>query len=134
MSAAVIPAHVAEINGKPLRFFGSADDRPELPRHSLDDLMVVCGFDRGDRRHFMRATQKAYGHCLRVVTTWTGPVTTAPHFVAQGLIGAAVDVGRTGNDTYEKYTRAGIDALNAITKGVPHEAQGDWLMSAIKNS
>ncbi len=52
MSAAVLPVHVAEINGKPLRFFGSPDGQPELPRHSLSPitykwdvtLMVARGY------------------------------------------------------------------------------------------
>jgi hypothetical protein len=69
---------------------------------------------------------------VRTVATASGIVTIAPHSAAQGLIGAAVQVGMA-SPTLE-YVDAAIAAFKVITGDLPPMAALELAIAATKTS
>jgi hypothetical protein len=106
----VSPLHVATILGKRLRYFRTPynDGRPDLPWHCVDDLQAILGLSREQRRYFLKAFRNGpFASSFETVATEDGIVTIAPHYVAQGFIGAAAQmVGKTSH-LYNEYSDRG---------------------------
>lgn len=116
MSAVIAPVIVGVVNGKPVRMFKTPlnDGRPDLPWHATDDLAAALGCDRGFRQHFQRSFQKDHPGIIRSVATTEGVVTIAPHFAAQGLVGAMVEVGVAPETAEIEYARSATEAAQLI--------------------
>lgn len=127
------PIHTATISGHEVRFFESPKACPDLPWHSVDDLFKVCIPSRHDRRFYLRSIQRDWGKDIVTIATPTGPVTIAPHFAAQGLLGAMTEVGRIGEEVERAYVDAGIKALDVLTDRLPAWARVDFVLRAAGN-
>lgn len=106
--------HVAEINGKPVRFFRSPGQGADFPWHAADDLFHALAFPRPVRREFQRRLKSDHGDDVRTVATADGIVTIAPHYMAQGAIGAGIDIGCTPPSAEVAYAKAGVAALKVF--------------------
>jgi hypothetical protein len=88
------PLHIAVLSGHPLRFFRTplADGLPDLPWHAVDDLQRCLALNRHGRKIFLALlrSNKRWNGIVRNVATADELVTVAPHFMAQGTIGALV--------------------------------------------
>lgn len=128
------PLHVGVVNGRDVRFFKGPSNGPEMPWHSVEDLYQALGLPRSLRRELLRKTQEHWGKELRTVATANGPVVVAPHFVAQGLIGAAV-VAMGGKPSLEiEYAKAGGEALKKLAGDLPMMAAVEFAVAAYRNT
>lgn len=109
------PIFTGTVNGKPVRFFKTPlnDGKPDFPWHSVDDLQKAAGFDRQTRRHFLRTMQH---NDRKSVATPDGIIVVAPHYIAQGLVGAAIELGVSHGAADNEYHRAVVDAFKEIEK------------------
>ncbi|KXJ55844.1 MAG: hypothetical protein AXW12_09535 [Thalassospira sp. Nap_22] len=109
------PIFIGTVNGKPVRFFKTplTDGKPDFPWHSVDDLQKAAGFDRQTRRHFLRSMQQKD---RKSIATPDGIVVVAPHYMAQGLVGAAIELGVSPGAADNEYHRAVVDAFKEIEK------------------
>jgi hypothetical protein len=71
---------------------------------------------------------------VRAVATADGIVTIAPHFAAQGLIGAAVEAGMASAAFEDRYTAAAIAAFKVMTGDLPPMAALELAIAATKTS
>lgn len=107
--------HVGQVGDHPLRFFRSPLDGPDVPWHSVDDLHACLRFSRELRRTLRASLQKSWAASIRTIATESGVTTIAPHVMAQGLIGAAEEVGCAPYTAEQDYARAGGYALGLVT-------------------
>jgi hypothetical protein len=134
MSNIVTPIHTGLINDVDVRFFKCPKSAAELPWHAVDDLFRACLPSRHDRRVYLRSIQKDWGADLLTVATSAGPVTIAPHFAAQGLIGAMIKVRVIKPEIEAAYCKEGVKALQALMGDLPPRARFEFAMMAAKNS
>lgn len=108
--------YTGKVNGKPVRFFATplSDGRPDFPWHSTDDLMSACNLDGAARKHFLRMAQRDHADTVRTIATPDGLVTVAPHYQAQGLVDAMVEVKRVKKGARNDYDTAIIKAGEAM--------------------
>lgn len=106
--------HTADVNGKPVRFFRSPQQGPDFPWHVADDLFLALGFPRSVRKEFQRKLKADHAGQVRTVATSDGIVTIAPHYMAQGAVGAGIDIGCTPLSAEASYAKAGVAALNVF--------------------
>ena len=129
------PIHVASVGAGTLRFFKSPSVAPDIPWHVHDDLAACLGLTRDARRQFR---QKLIGGPfkadIRTVATASGIVTIAPHFAAQGLIGAAIEAGLASTAFEDRYTAAAIAAFKGMTGDLPPLAAVEMAITAAKTS
>jgi excisionase family DNA binding protein len=71
---------------------------------------------------------------VRTVATASGIVTIAPHFAAQGLIGAAIEAGMASIAFDDQYSAAAIAAFKVITGDLPPMAAVELVIAATKTS
>lgn len=115
MSGIVTPAYIGTFNQAPLRFFKAPLPGPHLPWHAAEDLYACLRLPRDLRRTFQRQLKSSeYKNAVRTVAVTDGIITIAPHFVAQGLIGAMIDVGQATASTEVAYARQAKEAWDAI--------------------
>lgn len=118
MSALSAPAHIGTLNNRPLRFFKAPLPAPHLPWHAAEDLHQCLALPCDLRRHFQQQLKSSdWKNDVRTVATTDGIVTIAPHFIAQGLIGAMQGVGRADARTEIQYARQAKEAWDAIYPG-----------------
>ena len=129
----VQPLYVGSIGGKPVRFFRSPSKSPDLPWHSSENLHRALGLSREVRRHLLRMTQVKWPGVLRTVATADGLTTIGPHFTAQGIIGAAIEIGTVSADIEGEYAKAGGEALKALLGDLPLEATLAFAAEAFRN-
>ncbi|SDA25065.1 hypothetical protein SAMN02799622_03545 [Methylobacterium sp. UNC378MF] len=132
------PIHAAEINSTLVRFFCGPATGPDMPWHAHEDLLAALALPRDLRRALKAALLKSWKEVCHTVEVDGEPVLIAPHFVAQGLIGMAQEIGKGVTTTPDivdrEYARAGVAAMNALTAHLP--AAGDrftWAMQAFHN-
>ncbi len=106
--------HTGEVNGRPVRFFRSPREGADFPWHVADDLFHALTFPRAVRREFQRRLKADHKDDVRTVATPDGIVTIAPHYMAQGAIGAAVEIGCAPALVEGEYGRVGVAALNIV--------------------
>ena len=71
---------------------------------------------------------------VRTVATASGIATIAPHFAAQGLIGAAIEAGMASTAFEDQYTAAAIAAFKFMTGDLPPMAALELAIAAAKTS
>jgi len=134
MSAVVTPLHVGRAGGVPVRFFKGPSGQPELPWHAVDDLYRALGLPQAKRRFLLQVTQAQWSEDLRTVATAEGLVTIAPHYVAQGMIDAAVEAMGAPAEVEREYVRAGKEALEKLVGDLPPLASFEFVMRAFRNT
>jgi hypothetical protein len=135
VSVLVEPVYTGTLDGKPLRFFKAPLAGPHLPWHAMDDLHVCLALPRSLRRHFRQQLQSSqWAKDVRTVATSAGIATIAPHWVAQGLIGAVIEIGHTPAATEMAYARQAVGAWNAITGDLKGFANVNLMMAAFRNT
>lgn len=136
MTASLISVlHTGRVGAADLRFFASPASRPDLLWHAHDDLVRCLGLPEDLRREFHRALANGpFKNDVRMVATATaiGIATTAiaPHFAAQGLIGAAIEIGLADERFEAAYVAAGIEAMKALTAGMTAQAAIAFALAA----
>lgn len=138
MIAAAFPVHTAAINNVSVRFFRGPADGPDMPWHVHEELLAALALPRDLRRALKAALLKSWKEACHTVEADGEPVLIAPHFVAQGLIGMAQEIGKgitTTPDLVDReYARAGVGAMNALTAHLPNaEDRFAWAMQAFRN-
>lgn len=138
MIASATPIHTASINGVAVRLFRGPADGPDMPWHAHEELLAALALPRDLRRALKAALLRCWEDACHTVEVDGEPVLIAPHFVAQGLIGMAQEIGKgitTTPDLVDReYARGGVAAMNALTAHIP--AAGDrftWAMQAFRN-
>lgn len=106
--------HTADILGTPVRFFRSPRQGADFPWHAADDLFQALSFPRAVRREFQRKLKADHGKDVRTVATPEGIVTISPHYMAQGAIGAALEISCAPASVEGAYGVAGVAALNLM--------------------
>ncbi|WP_345819897.1 hypothetical protein ABC766_27075 [Methylobacterium fujisawaense] len=134
----VTPLHVATINGVSVRFFRGPATGPDMPWHAHEELLAALALPRDLRRVLKAALLKCWKEACHTVEVDGEPVLIAPHFVAQGLIGMAQEVGKSITTTPDRvdreYASAGVAAMNALTAHIPAaEDRFTWAMQAFHN-
>ena len=127
------PLHVGTVCGQPVRFFKTPNDdgRPDFPWHSVDDMQRAIGLPDDARKVLMRNMRTVGGEDLfRTIATPEGLVTVAPHFMAQGMLDAAVATGKVSPAARSDYDRAGTPAFKALTAHLSINALLDWTKAA----
>lgn len=138
MIAEAVPVYTAIIAGVSVRFFRGPTDNPDMPWHAHEELLAALVLPRDLRRALKAALLRSWAEACHTVEVDGEPVLIAPHFVAQGLIGMAQEVGRgitTMPDLVDReYTRAGVAAMNALTAHMPAASDRfTWAMLAFRN-
>src|SRR3712207_2740148 len=134
MKALVTPIFTGAINGRLVRFFRGPSGRPELPWHAVEDLYLAAGLPRDVRRQLLRLTQGSWSRELRTVATPDSVVTIAPRHVAQGLLAAFVETGRTPATLEAEYAQAGAAAPKALAGDLPAMAGVQFALAAFRNT
>ena len=133
------PVHVGVVAGKPLRFFRSPKPGPQMPWHAHDDLLSCLDLPDDLKLDFRRRLVGPWKADVRTVAVAEGVVTIAPHFIAQGLIGAAIEIGpvKSAKQVERDYHREGTIALELLAKAATGDlgpiAQFEYAMAAAKN-
>ena len=131
MSAILAPIHTADLGKSTLRFFRSPLSGPDLPWHVHDDLVACLGLPRDVRRQFRQMLIGGpFKADVRAVAAADGIVTIAPHFAAQGLIGAAMQIGLASPALEAEYVAAAIAAFKVITGDLPPMAALELAIAA----
>ena len=138
MIAEAAPIHAAIINGMTVRFFRGPADGPDMPWHAHEELLAALALPRDLRRSLKTARLRSWKDVCHTVEADGEPVLIAPHFVAQGLICMAKEVGKGITTTLEvvdrDYACAGVAALNALTAHIPAaKDRATWAMQAFHN-
>jgi hypothetical protein len=136
MSAILTPIHIANLGKSTLRFFKSpSSPQPEFPWHVHDDLVACLGLPRHIRRQFQHMLANGpFKDDIRAVATGAGIVTIAPHYVAQGLIGAAIIAGGITSEFEMEYYEASTAAMNVLAGDLPPFASYEFFLAAAKNN
>jgi hypothetical protein len=102
------PLHTAVINRQLLRFFETPwnDGRPDLPWHSVYDLLSILGMD-GRRYALARLTP------LETISTEGGNTIVAPDFIAR----AVFKLADSWPEVTEAYRLASATALEKLPRG-----------------
>lgn len=112
------PIHAGAIGSVTLRFFRSPSDEPDTPWIVVDDLARCLDFDQALRQLFHRGLQSDWASAVRTIATADGVVTIGPHFMAQGLLEAAVELNAAAQEVRDGYYRAGGRAMKVLTAGM----------------
>lgn len=136
MADLISPISTGTINGQPLRFFRSPRTAgPDMPWHAADDLYHCLALPRDVRRTLQQMVRRDFGADAVMVATPTGIVTLAPHYAAQGLIAAALQLGGIADPSIEhQHVKAGAEAMKALTGDLPAIAAVEFAIAAFKNS
>lgn len=128
--------HTGTINGKPVRFVRSPRTGPDFPWHVADDLFHALTFPRPVRREFQRRLKADHAADVKTVALADGIVTIAPHYMAQGAIGAAVDIGCAARSAEGDYGREGSKALTTFlnSKGVTGFDAVNYAIEAVRRA
>jgi hypothetical protein len=126
--------HVGIVGGRPLRFFRSPlskiDGRPDMPWHAVEDLHRCLGLNREQRKIFLRKLRK--WREPQTVPTADGLTTIAPHFMAQGVVDAMVEVGQVSAAIRDDYDHAGAKATEKLIAATPLEYGSDEWFGCMK--
>jgi len=128
--------HTADLLGVPVRFFRSPRQGADFPWHAADDLFQALSFPRAVRREFQHRLKADHARDVRTVATSDGIVTIAPHYMAQGAIGAAVEIGCAPASAEGAYGLAGVAALNLALseRGITGMASVQFVIDAARRA
>ena len=135
MSTLVSPVYTGTLNGKPLRFFKAPLPGPHLIWHASEDLQLGMQLPRDLRRRFREQLRSSeWSSDVRTVATSDGIVTIAPHWIAQGFIGAMIETGYISNTLEIAYAKEAVRAWNATTGDLPLAANVELMLAAFRNT
>lgn len=125
----VSPILEGELPGGRLRYFASplyrAHRQADMPWHSIDDLWpLVLGVDADEAFRIGKGRLRSDWSEPRTVATPGGVVTIAPHFMAEGLIEAAIDLAPPSRREWltklrGSYRRQCTEAMKLMTAHLP---------------
>ncbi|NVN09740.1 hypothetical protein [Nguyenibacter vanlangensis] len=118
------PIYTGQLRGHAIRFFAAPNGVVALPWHSCADLASAAGLPADAQDVFLQMTRSgSFQDSVRMVRTDAGEVLIAPHFVAQGTIGAFKQCGfLPADDAFEnEFYRAGIGAAKVLQAGMSPE-------------
>ncbi|GCE80642.1 hypothetical protein [Komagataeibacter oboediens] len=122
------PLYTAHVNGHPVRYF-RADDGG-LPRHAFLDLLDAVALPEDAKLMFLRMVRNGqWKDDTQVIPTPTGPVVTAPHFMAQGFIGVLGELGMNNNPIDRAYTEGLTSACDVLMGDLPPQARFEAIIS-----
>lgn len=128
------PVFTGTLNGSPLRFFKAPLQGAQIPWHAADDLYRCLKLPRDLRRHFQqRLKSSEWKDDVQTVATADGIATIAPHFIAQGVIGAMQDVGRADTTIEMHYAKQVKEAWDFLYPGGNFAEAMNLLCAAIRN-
>ncbi|MGA2493331.1 MAG: hypothetical protein ABSF67_10315 [Roseiarcus sp.] len=135
MSSIIAPLHTAPLGVATLRFFRPPSAMPDVPWHAYDDLLRCIDLPRAAHRQFHQMlTSGPFKGDVRTVATSDGIVTIAPHFIAQGLIGAAIEAWGARPELEMEYTKALVAAMKQLTGDLPPFASFEFVLAAARNA
>lgn len=129
------PIHVAAVGLGNIRFFRSPLDGPRQPWHSIDDLYAAMTLPRSLRRALKAGmpSHKEWKKSIRTIQTEKGETTIAPHWMAQGIIGSAMETKDLSKDFETAYTFAMVEAMKALTVGMSPLDGMNYGLAAFRN-
>jgi hypothetical protein len=131
------PLHVATVGKHQLRFFRTPNDdnRPDFPWHAIDDLQRCIGLGDNARDTLQTICWRdaEFRKVYRTIATDGHLISIAPHYLALGMIDAAIGRGWAPSSIRVEYQMAGIEAVNKLTLDLPFpsEAYFAWLAGAM---
>ncbi|WP_331299202.1 hypothetical protein [Methylobacterium oryzae] len=134
MSGLVSPIYIGTLNAKPLRFFKSPTDEPQLVWHAWDDLVACASLPRALNEKFQRSLRRDYPEAIRTVATAEGIVTIAPHWMAQDFINSMIETKRMPASADLAYTMQSVGAWNALTGNLPDRRGMELFFAAFQNT
>lgn len=108
------PIHIATVNGKPLRFFRSPVKDPDMPWFAIKDMLECFGLAHVGGIIMSSLKNSEWGGDVRPAATTDGLVEIAPHYMAQGFLGAMEKVGEVQKGALDAYSEAGIPAIKEL--------------------
>ena len=128
------PIHNGTIAGYPVRFFRPPENNGggEFPWVSFSDLLMATTMPPEYREAYLRGVWHVPSGEVRTVATQDGPVVAVSHFVAQGVLGAAIYHGHCGPEMEECYTEEGGQALTTLMAGTSVEGILAFLAQAAR--
>lgn len=130
----VKPIHTAAVGLGNLRFFRSPLDGPRMPWFAVPDLFTCLSMDRSLRRVFHANLKAKHRSDVRMVWTETGEIMIAPHFMAQGLIHALIEVAGAPSSLETSYVHGGAGAMDALVAHLPDAADRvNYSIAAYRN-
>lgn len=97
MRKLIAPILIGDFYGHEVRYFASptylATRQPDMPWHCVDDLWSAL-FPKGNTEAatFLKRKLRSDWHEVRTAATASGIVTIAPHFMAEGIFEAFLDM------------------------------------------
>lgn len=131
----VEPIHIEAIGLANVRFFRSPLDGPRQPWHAIDDIYAAMALSREQRRALKSKLLKhrKWKRSLITVRTKGGELMIAPHWMAQGIIGSAVDFGGLSPDFEHFYVTGMMKAMEVITAGMTPIDSVNYGLAAFRN-
>lgn len=121
------PIFIWETLKTPVRFYRAPGPSLAMPWHAVIDLMKAARLPDDEIRH-LSPTACQMGDDVRRVTTEDGDVIVASRDAAEGLLGALIETGRTGEGFRLAYRVAVIEATHALLADIPEPARGNIVM------
>lgn len=116
------PLYIGQVNGRPVRFYRAPNGVIALPWHSMTDLVSATGMPSEAQIVFLDMTSTGqWQDDVRTVQTDTGPLLIAPHWMAQGAIGAFEQNGMAPAGFDEAYSLALTEACCVLQDGMTPE-------------
>lgn len=113
------PIYTGQVNGRAVRFFRAPNGVVTLPWHSCADLVSAAALPEDGQEVFLNMTATGpWQDDVRNIETSAGRVLIAPHFVAQGAIGAFRQFGFVRDDFEDAYCMALSGACQVLQKGM----------------
>lgn len=135
MSALHHPLHVAAVGIHNVRYFESPLDGPRQPWHCANDLFLALAMPSHVRRGFLKDLRSKWKKDTRVIDVADGVVTICPHYMAQGFIHAALELGKASRSMLDSYTQGLADAMDKIcaARGLFDGEAADYGVAALCN-
>lgn len=136
MNAIVEPIHIEAIGLANVRFFKSPLDGPRQPWHAIDDIYAAMALPRGLRRALKRNLLKHPEYCKAVQTirTTSGTTEIGPNWMAQGLIGMAVECAGLSSEFEDRYVDGMFKANEALVAHMPEALDRmNYTIAAFRN-
>lgn len=133
-SAITAPIFTGRLGAQPLRFFRAPRPGPHLVWHAVDDLHRCLAIPRDLRRHYRQQLQRDHRKDVETIATDEGIDIIAPHWMAQGLISAMMDVGFVPRTAEADYAIEATKAWKAMTDDVPGVENVSLLIAAFRNT
>lgn len=114
------PLYNAEINGHRLRFFKNPDGTRDMPWHAFYDLLMLTNYSNREAKQMLAATRGGpFKAKVQTIATSEGPVVIGPHWMAQGMIGAMLDVGQITPEIEAAYVKASAHVIGLMVDHLP---------------